>query len=217
MAFTFGIGAPATVGNTGIVPTGMVPGSNLTVGQVTNTLNSAGQIINDGGSFASKVSGLLHSIGGIFGPTAHQKESAAKVQRLYDAALRGDAAAYSELAEIPTAKWPGDDNKWLRPGYERDMAAAAIKALATNAQFVAKVATSPLYKELKSAADNIRNDVATAVARIGSGAVQGAVDAITPGDGNSASPLVLPVPQGTLVLVGIGAAVLLLLLFKHKD
>lgn len=175
------------------------------------------------------VTGFLKSIAGgidwsgIFGQSAHEREHIATIRGLYERAVGGDAAAYRELHYRMTAKWvdefgPGSApaDKWLRPEHERELARQALQNLATNTEFVATVAANPLYAEVKRVAQDLRDDLASAVGRIGAGATQAAVNVVAGPDGAAGGGAVIPLSRSQLLIVAGVAGVLLVLALRKR-
>jgi hypothetical protein len=168
------------------------------------------------------VTGILKTLvgkidfGAIFGQSPHEREHIARVSGLYDRAIAGDATAYAALVEITVAKWPGQPDKWLRPQHERDLAARALSSLRTNTEFVTTVATNPAYAELRKVAQDIRDDLATAIGRIGAGATQSVVDAVGGPNGASTGGAVLPLSKSQLVAVVVVGGALVWLAVRNR-
>lgn len=193
-------------------------GAGTTVAPVFGIVGAAGPVL----SLAGKAEGVIKDLAGkldfahLFGQTAHEKEHIATISALYNRAVQGDASAYAELNDRMTAKWPGDPNKWLRPKDERDLAQKALNSLATNTQFITTVATNPLYAELRKVSQDIRDDLATAVGRVGAGMTQNAVDAVGGPNGKATGGAVLPLSHSQLLTIAIVGGVLLVIALKKR-
>lgn len=198
----------------GVSATGAAPAPALPPAGGTASYGSSGTsgILK---TIANKIDfgGLLNSL---FGLSAHEKEHIARVQGLYDRAIAGDASAYSALVEITTAKWPGQPDKWLRPEHERKLAEQALTSLRTSTEFVTAVATNPAYAEVRKLAQDLRDDLAAAVGRLGAGATQAAVDAIGGEHGANTGGAVLPLTRTQLTAIAVVAAALILIAIKKR-
>lgn len=199
----------------GTSPAGALPAAPATSQGATASFGSSGT-----SGILKTIFGKIdfgHMLSSIFGLSDHEKEHIARVSGLYDRAIAGDATAYSALVEITTARWPGQPEKWLRPEHERQLAEQALTSLRTSTEFIAEVATNPAYGEIRKLAQDLRDDLATAVGRLGAGATQAAVDAVGGPHGASTGGAVLPLSKSQLLaIVLIGGALVLIAIKKRK-